>query len=260
MAKLFQYDKSQNQQHLVSLPSCIDITGITPEVKTRSESILSKTKKPKGGWRSLKGLRYSEVQKVLMVIKQAAEAGVPFNFFVSIKPHDKNFPTDAKCKRFLAMKAKNLIQAVRGYGKVSRQTSVPAITIYEKEADGSLHCHLLIHVQRGNDAIQRVSDGVEVHSKNAHAKSAHYILKTRLPVGDPEAEASFVRATGLVRKGRQAAIRGVRMSLNKAAKLLLAPKSQELVISAADTPQLINSSQLQGGFPTWVINIGLSTK
>lgn len=164
-------------------------------------------------------MRREQVEAVYRLRKEAAEAGTPLNRFVSIKPQDEAVITnDNICKRWLSNKAKNLQQAVRGYGKNPRQKTVPAVTVYEKRLGGALHCHMLMHVAPGNDALERLADGLEIDCRPAHAKSADYITKTRLPVGDAATEASNPHK----RQGGQAAIKGARISFNHDAAALLA--------------------------------------
>jgi len=219
------------------------VTGNSNLTEPASPSLIDKKLTPrtrlkrrkKGGWKALKGLRLDEVKRVCQLRKDAAAAGTPLNNFVSIKPTDAAITAnDNICKRYLSNKAKNIIQAVRGHGKEPRQQTVPCVTVYEKDADGGLHCHMLTHVKRGNDALERLSDGLEIHSKKVHGNSERYILKSRLPIGDAEAEAKFVQATGLFRKGRQASIKGARISFNGDAKALLSSTSHAAVIAVAE--------------------------
>lgn len=176
-------------------------------------------RRKKGGWKALTGLRREQVADVYLLRKLAAEAGTPLNRFVSIKPTDETLTgNDTACKRYLSNRAKNVIQAVRGYGENPRQKAVPAVTVYEKRRGGNLHCHMLIHEARGNDALERIADGIEIDCRPAHAKSVDYITKTRLPVGDAITEASNPHK----RQGGQAAIKGARISFNADAAALLA--------------------------------------
>ncbi len=221
--------KAENSQRLGGEPAL-------PE--SRSHSLADKNVAPrrhrkrrkKGGWKALKGLRREEVEAVYQLRKEAAAAGTPLNRFVSIKPQDEAVITnDNACKRWLSNKAKNLQQAVRGYGKKPRQKAVPAVTVYEKRLGGILHCHMLMHEAPGNDALERLSDGAEIHCKAAHAKSVDYITKTRLPVGDAQAEASYPHK----RQGGQAAIKGARITFNGDAKALLSGASKPALLSGS---------------------------
>lgn len=207
--------------------------------KTRLHSLTDKNVAPrhrrkrrkKGGWKSLKGLRREQVEAVYQLRKEAAAAGTPLNRFVTIKPQDEAVITnDNVCKRYLSNKAKNLQQAVKGYGKKPRQKAVPAVTVYEKRVGGILHCHMLIHVAPGNDALERLSDGLEIDCRAAHAKSVDYITKTRLPVGDAQAEASYPHK----RQGGQAAIKGARITFNGDATLLLSGTSKPVLLAASE--------------------------
>lgn len=231
--------KAENSQRLGGEPG---LPG------SRSHSLADKHVAPrrhrkrrkKGGWKELKGLRREQVEAVYRLRKEAAEAGTPLNRFVSIKPQDEAVITnDNVCKRYLSNKAKNLQQAVRGYGKNPRQKTVPAVTVYEKRLGGALHCHMLMHVAPGNDALERLADGLEIDCRPAHAKSVDYITKTRLPVGDAATEASNPHK----RQGGQAAIKGARISFNQDAAALLAFDKAKPPSSVSDY-----SANLPGSF------------
>lgn len=211
--------------------------GKTALSESRSHSLADKDLTPrrhrkrrkKGGWKELKGLRREQVEAVYQLRKEAAAAGTPLNRFVSIRPPEALVGNDNACKRWLSNKAKNLIQAVHGYGKKPRQKTVPAVTVYEKRRGGHLHCHMLTHEAPGNDALERLADGIEIHCRAAHAKSVDYITKTRLPVGDAHAEASYPHK----RQGGQAAIKGARITFNKDAKALLSGTSKPASLSGS---------------------------
>ena len=206
----------------------------------------SRKRRKKGGWKALKGLRREQVEAVYLLRKLAAEAGTPLNRFVSIKPQDEALTTnDAVCKRYLSNKSKNVIQAVRGYGKHPRQKSVPAITIYEKRLGGGLHCHTLLHEAAGNDALERVADGIEIDCRPAHAKSVDYITKTRLPVGDARTEASNPHK----RQGGQAAIKGARISFNRDAEALLAFDKAKRLSVPPTPPAIAAAAPVSGSVP-----------
>jgi len=173
-------------------------------------------KRKSGGWKALKGLRWKEVELIHVLVKKAAEAGMPLNRFVSIRPTPSVLAKgDAFTKRWLCNKSKHVWQTVRGR-KVIRQPSVPCLTVYEKDTGGALHCHQLVHQAQGNKALEGIGDGRVVNVK-ATMKDVHlgYITKQRLPLS-PEFEAT----TNHKRKSSDP-IRGVRMSLNRDAKCLL---------------------------------------
>ena len=194
----------------------------------------SRKGRPKnGGYKALKGLRRSQVKQVFDLRKKAAEAGTPLNKFVTIHPHDDALEADDRsCKRWLCNKAKDIIQAVRGRNKKKqRQPFVPCVTVYEKRCGGTLHCHMLLHVARGNGALLRLSDGLVIDSRPANDAHFGYITKARLP-SSPEFEATTTHR----RQGGQAAIKGVRISFNADAKALLDAKPKAAPEAAERDP------------------------
>ena len=147
--------------------------------------------------------------------KLAMEAGLPLNWFVSIHPPPSVLAMgDAITKRWLCNKAKHIQQTVRGR-KTVRQPFVPAITVYHKDRGGSLHCHMLLHVARGNSALERIADGSIVDVKRAVKEHLNYITKHRLPLS-PEFEATTTH-----RRKSSDPIRGVLISFNREARKIL---------------------------------------
>ncbi len=118
---------------------------------------------------------------------------------------------DAVAKRWLCGKVKDLIQTARGK-KIVRQPFVPAMTVYQKARGGALHSHVLIHVARGNLALERIADGSIIDVKPAVEKHIDYITAHRLPLS-PEFEATTTH-----RRKSSDPIRGVLLSFNKDAK------------------------------------------
>lgn len=240
------------------------LAGISGSPKPSSPSLTDKKftrtsrlkRRKKGGWKALKGLRLTQVEAVYRLRKEAAAVGTPLNYFTTIKPQEVELKNDdAACKRYLSNKAKNLIQAIKGYGKEPRQETVPCVTVYEKRLGGHLHCHMLLHVKNGNDALERLSDGLEVDTRRAHTNSVGYITKTRLPVGDAATEASYPHK----RQGGQAAIKGARISFNIDAKALLSTTSTVAVIAASEpvsvTPVTVTPEQLALPLDTPSVNL-----
>jgi hypothetical protein len=172
----------------------------------------NKRSRKRGGWKTRCGLYWSEVKKAAEFNKLAIEAGLPLNWFVSIHPPASVLAMgDAITKRWLSNKAKHIQQTVRGRS-VIRQAQVPCITVYHKDRGGALHCHMLIHVARGNFALERIADGSIIDVKRAVKEHINYITKHRLPLS-PEFEATTTH-----RRKSSDPIRGVLISFNQDAK------------------------------------------
>lgn len=179
-----------------------------------------------------------EVQRIHDLRKRAAEHGTPLNWVADIHSHDEALVSDdARCKRWLANKAKTILQAVRGRGKTPRQETVAAVTVYEKRLGGDLHAHLWLHVAKGNDALQRFHDGHDINVHRAHWKTPYYLTKTRAPKGDEKTEQDFVRRTGLQRQGGQAPFRGSRVTFSADALALLHAVREDAPEAAAPAPR-----------------------
>lgn len=172
----------------------------------------NKRRRKKGGWKSRCGLYWSEVKRATKFNKLAMEAGLPLNRFVSIHPPALVLAMgDVVSKRWLREKAKQIIQTVRGRNTI-RQVQVPCMTVYHKDRGGALHCHMLLHVARGNSALEHIADGSIIDVKRAVKEHIKYITKHRLPLS-PEFEATTTH-----RRKSSDPIRGVLISFNQDAK------------------------------------------
>jgi hypothetical protein len=200
-------------------------------------TVTKRRRKKKGGWKQSKGLSWTQVQQVFELQKRAVEAGTPLNYVADIHATaDAMKADDRLCKRWLSNVAKNIQQAVRGRGKQPRQPTAPCVTVYEKRNGGDLHAHLWVHVAVGNDALDRFHDGAEINVHRSHTKTADYLTKSRLPVGDAATEASFPHK----RQGGQAAIKGARISFNADALAILQPmKPTAVTVTLHEPVQLV---------------------
>lgn len=173
-----------------------------------------KTKR-KGGWPSRTGLNWGEVQQVFEFVKVARTARNPLTALVTINPGGDD--DDAGRKRFCSRKIAHLGQALRRRG----QKHV-GVTTFEKEVNGKLHAHHLVHIlPRNMDILQRMADGEIIHFRKSVPTDPAYITKHRLP-GSPEFEAYVGHKR---RKG--APIRGQRSHYTRAAKDLLKASHQK---------------------------------
>lgn len=200
------------------VPSIADKVSQTRSVRRRK-----KASRKKGGWPTSKGLIWKgEVCRIYALQKLAADAGVPLNWFISIRPPaDILALPENRIKRWLCNQAKGIQQRVCGR-RTYRQDKPPCVTVYEKNRGGPLHCHLLIHVTAGNPALEGLGDGVVVRAERANLKfHLGYITKQRRPLGDREFEQSFWH-----KRTNSDAITGVRVSFNGVAKSLLAGVEQ----------------------------------
>lgn len=194
----------------------------------RDVTVSTRRKRRKtGGYKPLKGLRWSEVQQVFEVAKLAKEARLPLNMFCTIRLPEAYEGDVRSAKRYLCNKAKYIIQTVRGRNATRfRQQKIPAVTVYEKRLNGPLHCHLIGHRARGNDAVLKIADGVLIDIRPANDRHVGYITKARLPLSK-----EFEATCGHRRQGGQDAIKGARLSLNGDAKALLSASKKRALVA-----------------------------
>ena len=148
---------------------------------------------------------------------EAEKAGYPLNAFVTHR-RPPNCANDRERKDKLRSEAARLIQRVKGRGKVPYQYVVPSLTIYENTIEGGLHAHQLIHLADENriEALQR---GEAIVAKKVYSDDIkRYLSKQRRP-GSPEYQKYLTAKYGRYEPGEK--IRGVHVSLNSDAKLLL---------------------------------------
>ena len=131
------------------------------------------------------------------------------NVLVTINPGCDN--DDAERKRYCSRKIAHLGQALKRRG----QPHI-GVTTFEKELQGELHAHHLLHVRPQNfDVLARIADGISIHFRTAAMTDPAYITKHRLP-GSPEFEAYAGH-----KRRRGAKITGQRVHYTQAAKTLL---------------------------------------
>jgi hypothetical protein len=203
--------------------------------------VRAQVRRKKGGWKALAGLWWDEVKEVFSFAEAAAWAGKPLSF-VTVRPCDTALEADDTLrKRNLCNKAKDIIQAIGGRGKVPRQPAVPAVTVYEKRPGSFLHAHMLAHVAPGNDALARVSDGTIIRSRPAVPSDAGYLTKQRLPLS-PEFEATTTHK-------RQASVKipGPRRSFNADAVALMAAHAEAMQAQCYSAPVVTEASPLLQG-------------
>ena len=189
----------------------------TPRAPPRRKGASPKTKRrkrKKGGWRTRKGLTWAQVKEVYEFAKLARQAGFPLNAFFTIKA-DWRCSTDQARKRDLSRKIAHLGQAIKGRGRTPRQIRFVGVTVYEKERNGVLHVHLLVHVENFAFAEQW-ADGDIIKVIRARPDHLAYITKQRLPFS-PEVE-----TTHWHRRQPSEKIAGARLSFNADAKALIA--------------------------------------
>jgi hypothetical protein len=185
---------------------------------TKARNKKRKNRK-KGGWKTRRGLSWQEVKQAYKLKLLARKARLPLNRFVSIRPPAPVLARgDAKAKRWLSFAVNRIVQIVRGRCAHPRQAKVPCVTVYEKERGGAIHCHLLLHENRDDSAIERIADGTVIDVKPAINKHIGYITKQRRPQS-PEFEATINH-----RRKSSDPIRGVLISFNTDAKDLLNKK------------------------------------
>jgi hypothetical protein len=202
------------------LLSSIVVKGPWPEETSRAPRRKGaapkarKTKRKKGGWRALKGLRWTQVKAVFECDKLAKDAGLRLNAFITIKA-DWRCSTDQERKRDISRKIAHLGQKIKGRGRTPHQIHFVAATVYEKERAGVLHAHVLAHVSNFGLARQ-ISDGDTIDIRAARREHLAYITKQRLPFR-PEIE-----ATHWHRRQASEKIVGARISFSADAKALIA--------------------------------------
>jgi hypothetical protein len=189
----------------------------TPSAPSRRKRAALKTKRrrrrKKGGWPARAGLKWAQVKEVFEFAKLARQVGFSLNAFVTIKA-DWRCSTDQERKRDISRKIAHLGQAIKGRGRTPRQIHFVGVTTHEKERNGVLHAHLLVHVQ--------LADGDAIHVIRARPRHLAYITKQRLPFS-PEVE-----ATHWHRRQPSERVVGVRLSFTSDAKALItAQRSQQ---------------------------------
>jgi hypothetical protein len=196
--------------------------GAAPKLRPR--------KRRRGGWRALAGLTWDQVKDVFEFAKLARQAGFPLNAFFTIKA-DWRCSTDPERKRDLSRKIAHLGQAIKGRGRTPRQIHFVGATVYEKERNGVLHAHMLVHVENFAFA-QQLTDGDIIDVIRARPCHLAYITKQRLPFS-PEVE-----ATHWHRRQPSERVVGVRLSFSTDAKALIASqRSREQPAVVAALPQ-----------------------
>jgi hypothetical protein len=214
--------------------------------------VRAQVRRKKGGWKALAGLWWDEVKEVFSFVDAAACADKPLSF-VTLRLYDAALEADDRlCKRNLCNKAKDIIQAIGGRGKVPRQPDVPAVTVYEKRPGSVLHAHMLAHVAPGNDALARKSDGHVVSSRPAVPSDAGYLTKQRLPLS-PEFEATTTHK-------RQASVKipGPRLSFNADAVALMAAHPEAIQAQGSCALVVTEASPLlQGSSQAAPVQLGL---
>ena len=143
---------------------------------------IKRRKKRKGGWPARTGLTWPEVKQVSDLYHAAHQAGIPLNVLVTIQP--AAITDDALRKRYCSRKIAHIGQALKRRGQAHI-----GVTTFEKELNGELHAHHLVHIAAKNiDVVERWADGLIIHARKAVPSDPGYITKHRLP-GSPEFEA-----------------------------------------------------------------------
>jgi hypothetical protein len=193
----------------------------TPSAPARRKRVAPKTKRrnrKKGGWRTRKGLTWAQVKEVYEFAKLARQAGFPLNAFVTIKASWRCSSDQDREARYFAKDSSPW--AGPGRGRAPRQNHFVGTTAYEKERNGVLHAHLLIHVEDFAFAKQWV-DGDIIQVKRAKPYHLDYITKQRLPLR-PDFEATCGH-----RRQPSEKIAGVRLSFSTDAKALIAAQRSQ---------------------------------
>jgi hypothetical protein len=195
----------------------------TPSAPSRRKRAALKTKRrrrrKKGGWPARAGLKWAQVKEVFEFAKLARQVGFSLNAFVTIKA-DWRCSTDQERKRDISRKVAHLGQAIKGRGRTPRQIHFVGVTTHEKERNGVLHAHLLVHVENFAFAKQ-LADGDAINVIRARPCHLAYITKQRLPFS-PEVE-----ATHWHRRQPSERVVGVRLSFTSDAKALIAAQRSE---------------------------------
>ena len=174
-----------------------------------------KSGKRKGGWQQTTGLPWSDVKEIHEAHHAAAQAGMPLNRFVSIRPLSQ-ITDEALRKRLCYRQVSRLGEKLRRHG-----SPFVGIRVFEKDVDGMLHAHLLVHIPRHLlKKFDSWGDLIVTDIRPAVAKHLGYITKQRHPL-PPDAE----KAVSHRRKKGEAFI-GRRWSLTKDAKAVLAAGSR----------------------------------
>jgi hypothetical protein len=203
----------------------------TPGATPRRKKAAPKTKRrkrKKGGWRARAGLTWAQVKDVYEFAKLARHAGFPLNAFVTIKANWR-CSTDQDRKRDISRKIAHFGQAIKGRGRAPRQIHFVGVTGYEKERNGVLHAHLLVHVENFVFAKQ-LADGDTIDVIRARPYHLAYITKQRLPFS-PEIE-----ATHWHRRQPSEKIAGVRLSLSTDARALIAAQRSQQTARVSALP------------------------
>jgi hypothetical protein len=205
----------------------------THRAPPRPKEAVPKTKRrrrKKGGWRARAGLTWAQVKEVFEFAKLARQAGFPLNAFITIKANWR-CSSDQERKRDISQKIAHLGQAIKGRGRAPRQSHFVGTTAYEKERNGVLHAHMLVHIEDFAFAEQ-CADGDIIQVKRAKPYHLDYITKQRLPLS-PDFEAAHGH-----RRQPSERIVGVRLSFSTDAKALIASRrSGDLPAVVAALPQ-----------------------
>jgi hypothetical protein len=203
----------------------------TPRAPPRRKGAAPKPRsrnRKKGGWRARAGLTWAQVKDVYEFAKLARHAGFPLNAFVTIKANWR-CSTDQDRKRDISRKIAHFGQAIKGRGRAPRQIHFVGVTGYEKERNGVLHAHLLVHVENFVFAKQ-LADGDTIDVIRARPYHLAYITKQRLPFS-PEIE-----ATHWHRRQPSEKIAGVRLSLSTDARALIAAQRSQQTARVSALP------------------------
>jgi hypothetical protein len=188
-----------------------------------------------------KGQTWAQVKEVFEFANLARQAGFSLNAFITIKANWR-CSTDQERKRDISRKIAHLGQAIKGRGRTPRQVHLVGVTVYEKERNGVLHAHMLVHVEDFAFTEQwAVGDIIKV----IRAKPRHlpYITKQRLPLSpDFEAGCGHRRQPG-------ERIVGVRLNFSADAKALIAaqrsrPPRLEQSAAIAALPSMVPRPRL----------------
>lgn len=169
-----------------------------------------KRSKHRGGWPTTSGMPWGDVKEIAAVCHGAKTAGMPLNWFVSIRP-PSHVTNDAERKKLCYRRASHLGCKFRRHG-----APFVALRVFEKDVGGLLHVHLLVHVPRHlQNEFSGWGDGIVTDIRSASPKHVGYISKQRQPLPpDFEKVVSHRRKKG-------APFRGRRWSLTPDAKALL---------------------------------------
>jgi len=144
-------------------------------------------------------LKWAEVKEISDICHDAKKANKPLNLFVSIRP-PSHITDDAERKKLCYRRASHIGQKLKRRGH-----PFVAVRVFEKDVDGLLHVHMLLHVSRQlTQEATSWGDGLITDIRPASPKHLGYITKQRHPLPpDMERRVSHRRKKGEPFKGRR---------------------------------------------------------